>query len=43
MKAIESNLQIVNSGNLSALNPNHVDVSDTQDMFQNICFWKFEY
>ena len=42
MKTIESNLQIVNSGNLSALNPNHV-VSDTQDMFQKICFWKFEY
>ena len=24
-----TNLQIVNSGNLSATNPNHVDVSDT--------------
>ena len=26
----ESNLQIENSGNFSALNPNHVDVTDTQ-------------
>ena len=27
---IESNLQIVNLGNLSTSNPNHADVSDTQ-------------
>ena len=30
--SIESNLQIVNSGNLSASNSNHVDVSDIQDI-----------
>ena len=28
--SIESNSQIVNSGNLSTTNPNHVDVSDAQ-------------
>ena len=30
--SIESNLQVVNSGNLSASNPNHVDVSGAQDI-----------
>ena len=30
--SVKSNLQIVNLGNLSASNPNHVDVSDTQDI-----------
>ena len=30
--SIESNLQIVNSGSLSASKPNHVYVSDTQDI-----------
>ena len=30
--SIESNSQIVNSGNLSTTNPNHVDIGNTQDI-----------
>ena len=30
--SIESNLQILNPRNFSASNPNHIDVSDTQDI-----------